>query len=102
MTDARDHRISLQQAIAMTHTYQRANPGQTNAWWFHRLAFDALLAEPNAMGVRIYLGTSDLGPSPVVCPTDADRNDLVDGYLAELAFPCPPYCAGSKLMITEA
>ena len=34
MAEPRDHRISLPQAIEMTHAYQASHKGETKAWWF--------------------------------------------------------------------
>lgn len=92
MADSHDHRITLQQAVEMTHAYQAAHKGEVRAWWFSREAIDALLAEPDAAGIRIYLGAGPTGPTPVICPTDKDQRDMTGGYLAELSRPCPPYC----------
>jgi hypothetical protein len=92
MAESKDHRITLQQATELTHAYQAAHKGEVRAWWFAREAFDALLAEPGAAGIRIYLGAGPSGPTPVICPTDGEGHDMTSGFLAEFALPCPYHC----------
>ena len=91
MSEPRSHRISLKEAVEMTHAYQETHKG-VKGWWFSREAIESLLATSGAGGIRIYLGEGKAGPTPVICPTSSDKRDITDGFIAEMALPCPPYC----------
>lgn len=86
------HRISLKQAVELTAAHRKRCPDEVRGWHFSRSAFEALLKEPGMTGIRIYAGIDSRGPTLVMVATDADGRDLVDGYIAEEAKPCPPYC----------
>ena len=101
MADSHDHQITLDKAVEMTHAYQSQHKGETRAWWFSRAAFEALLAEKGAQGIRIYMGEGPDGPTPVMCPTDGERRDMTGGYLAELALPCPFFCDDESPLLAK-
>jgi hypothetical protein len=95
MTDD-PHRISLKQAVELTAAHRKRGPDEVRGWRFTRSAFEALLKEPGMTGIRIYLGLDSQGPTLVMVATDADGCDLVDGYIAEEGWPCPPGCDRSS------
>lgn len=98
MTDD-PHRIALKQAVEFTTAHQKKFPDEIRGWHFSRSAFEALLKEPGMTGIRIYAGLDSRGPTLVMVATDADGRDLVNGYLAEEATHCPPYCDRSSPLI---
>lgn len=95
------HRISLQHAVALTTAHRKLSPDGIRGWHFSRSAFEALLREPGMTGIRIYAGLDDRGPTLVMVATDADGRDLVDGYIAEEGWPCPPYCDRSSPLMSR-
>ncbi len=92
MSDS-SHAISLADAVAMTSRAREAGTLSKQAWWFDRAILDEMMAQPDAQGVRIYLGLKEDGePTLVITATDRDRQDIFTGTLAEFAWPCPPGC----------
>lgn len=90
------HRITLEQAVALTAAYRKSRPDGPHAWRFDRSAFESLLAVPGMAGIRIYSGHDARGATLVMVATDIDGRDLVSDYLAEEADMCPPYCDSSS------
>lgn len=86
------HAISLDDAIRLCAAHRAKDPGGTKAWGFPREVAERLLAVKGMAGFRIYAAEGPEGPTVVLVATDADGRDLVTGYLAEQAFPCPPDC----------
>ena len=81
------HQIGQDAAVKMI-----ARARQPKAWGFHREILDAMLAQPGAAGIRIYMGRSAEGTAtPVVVAFDGVGKDLL-GVIAEEAAPCPPFC----------
>lgn len=100
LPEKRDHRISLPDAVALAKQHRNDHPGEPKAHFFHREAFDALLAQPGASGIRIYRGKGKGGERHLVMvAVDAEGDDLTSGgTVMELDMPCPPYCPkGSPL-----
>jgi hypothetical protein len=92
--EPRDHRISLAAAAAQTRRYRESEePSAAKGGAFGREAFEAILKQPGCTGIRFYYGIDDKGePSLVLVGIGADDNDMVDGELMDVIFPCPPYC----------
>ena len=91
---ARDHRITLAAAAALTRRHREGGAkGATNASAFHAEQVLALLAQPGCMGLRIYQGrNADGSASTVLVGVDANDKDITGGTLLEFGFPCPPLC----------
>lgn len=87
------HEISLADAVAMTARARQAGTLPKQAWWFDRSIIDEMMRQPDAHGLRIYLGMKEDGePTLVLTATDRERQDIFSGLLAEYAWPCPPGC----------
>ncbi len=108
------HFISLQQAIEMTTRYRSqrenvlapANKGiLLTCETFNRTPFDALLANPDCVGVRIYFGMDkDLTIKLVIVGVNEKEEDILpseananmttsnDKPVTENGLPCPPFC----------
>jgi hypothetical protein len=92
LPEKRDHRISLPDAVALARQHRSDHPGEPKAHFFHREAFDALLAQPGASGIRIYRGKGKGGERHLVMvAVDGDGEDLTSTVM-ELDQPCPPFC----------
>jgi hypothetical protein len=100
-----DHRITVADAAAMTAAFRARSPGGVHGWMFDRSAFDALLAQPGCMGIRIYRGMRGDGAEQVVMVgTDSSGNDMVPasvdqpGEVMEVSWPCPPVCGTRSVL----
>jgi len=92
LPEKRDHRIALADAVEMTRTHRARNTGEPKAHFFHREAFDALLAQQGVAGIRIYRGNGKDGAhNLVVVAVDGDGEDMTT-LLMEVCIPCPPAC----------
>lgn len=83
------HAIDEATALAMVKRHR----ARAHGWHFDRAIVDAMLAQPNAAGIRIYLGVTEKGQTtPILMATNASGDDLT-AVIAEEATPCPPFCA---------
>lgn len=108
-TGSEDHRISLEEAAHLTRNYRnRVGDEARLGGLFAREAFDRILAQEGAAGIRFYYGEADDGtPELVLVGVDIDGNDIVHGELAERIMGCPPLCGNrnelnSDFQYTEA
>ena len=92
----RDHRISREEAASLVQTFQsRAGAGEHRSSTFNRAAFERLLGQPGAAGIRIYRAHHENGsPTLVMVAVDAAGQDLAttDALFMQKGTDCPPYC----------
>ena len=92
--ESRDHRIPLEVAAAQTRRFREsAGPSAVKGGAFRREAFEEILKQPGCTGIRFYYGVDDKGaPSLVLVGVDSDDNDMVNGAVMDIIYPCPPFC----------
>ena len=93
---ARNHKVSLEAAAALTKGYREAAPkGSPLGSLFPREVFDRLLAQPGCAGIRIYYGRNERREHELLLVgVDATGDDMTSGELFDFGLPCPPYCGG--------
>lgn len=93
---AHDHRISRDEAASLVRNHQtRAEAGAHRASAFNRSAFEQLLAQSGAAGIRIYHARhADGSPTMVMVAVDAKGEDLAatSNVLVQNGTDCPPNC----------
>ncbi len=97
---ARDHRIPLAAAAALTRRYRDGvGKGAQKACAFPAEPVRDLLAQPGCVALRIYYGKQEGGAETLVLVgLDANDKEITGGVLLEFGFPCPPFCDdGSSL-----
>jgi hypothetical protein len=95
---ARDHRIPLEAAAAMTRRYRDKAPDAMRAGAFHADQVSGLLAQKGCVALRIYYGTKDDGSNAfILVGVDSNDHDLTNGIILEVCYPCPPFCNGGGL-----
>ena len=97
---ARDHRISLDTAVALTKRYREdAARGAQKAGAFHADQVRELLAQPGCVALRIYYGKQADGQETLVLVgLDEKDREMTGGVMLDVSFPCPPFCGeGSPL-----
>lgn len=96
-TGNEDHSITLATASEWTKAYRDANPNSIIGHYFGGAAIEAILAQQNCVGIRIYYAINDVGVKQlVVTGVDGAGNDLYNGVLAERSYNCPPDCSNSN------
>lgn len=95
---ARDHRISLTDAAALTRRYREESPqGSEKAGAFHADQVRELLAQKGCVALRIYYGRqADKKPTLVLVGVDSNDQEISGGVLLEFIFPCPPFCTDAS------
>ncbi|MDE3032343.1 MAG: hypothetical protein KGI56_01640 [Acidobacteriota bacterium] len=95
----RDHRISRDEASGLIRAHQaQAAPSAHKATAFNRSAFEHLLAQPGAAGIRIYHARhADGSPTMVMVAVDQAGEDLASpqAVCMQNGSECPPFCASS-------
>lgn len=87
------HRISLPDAVALVERAQKTPPRLAKGWSIDGAIIKEILAQPGAVQLRVYLGAKEDGEAtPVFLAVNAEGRDLIDGTIAEWAWPCPPLC----------
>lgn len=93
---ARDHRITREEAAGLVRNFHaQAATGAHRATAFNRSAFEQLLAQPGAVGIRIYHARhADGSPTMVMVAVDAKGEDLAttSNVLIQNGTDCPPNC----------
>jgi hypothetical protein len=93
----RDHRISREAAASLVQAFHSsAKVGAHRATAFNRSAFEQLLAQPGAAGIRIYRAQhADGSPAMVLVAVGVDGEDIAgtDAVFMQFGTDCPPYCA---------
>jgi hypothetical protein len=97
----RDHRITREEAVSLVHNFQaHAKEDAHRASAFNRSAFEQLLAQPGAAGIRIYRAKhKDGSPTMVMVAVDINGVDMdaPKAVLVQNSWDCPPICRGSHL-----
>ncbi len=89
-----NHAVTLDQAVKYIQNFTSNPTAPTiKGAYFGRNIFDKILSQSGCVGIRYYYAKTDSGVSTIVLVgVDGSGNDLVKGTLAEMTFPCPPYC----------
>ena len=87
------HLVSREHAQELITRFRAtAAPGAVRSQFLDRSAFDALLAQPGAVGIRLYYGKySDGRVTFVLYAMDEDGQDLTQ-LAANRTMSCPPFC----------
>jgi len=66
---------------------------KTRGGMFFREIFDKMLAQKGVIGIRYYYAKTDDGtPTLVLVGVDSTGQDMTASTIAEMTFPCPPFC----------
>ena len=94
-TGLEDHTIALDDAAELTRNYRKsAGKGAIKGGFFGRAALEQVLSQEGVVGIRYYYAQENNGrPVLILVGVDANGKDIVDGFMAERAMPCPPFCS---------
>lgn len=100
LPEKRDHKISLAEATDLVKRHKKDDPKIDHGGFFHREAFEMLLAQPGCHGIRIYRGKAEKGSHHfVMVGVDQEGNDMTSGGVMERCYPCPPFCDESSALL---
>lgn len=88
-----DHSITLPDAAELTKAYRDNNPGAILGGFFGKDAIQAILDQPDCVGLKIYFGEDSTGPKLVICGAESNQNDQYTLSLAQGWLRTPPYNA---------
>lgn len=88
-----DHSITLPDAAELTKAYRDNNPGAILGGFFGKDAIQAILDQPDCVGLKYYFAEQGGQPTLVLCGAKANQDDLYLGSLAEDSLGDPPYTA---------
>jgi hypothetical protein len=88
------HEVTLKAASEFTRAYRKSRDrSQILGGRFSRDIFERILGQRGCEAIRYYYGKDRHGePVLVLVGTDAKGDDLWEGVIGEVAYPCPPYC----------
>lgn len=93
----RDHLISEKEAASLVQNFRmKSRADDHHASAFNRSAFEKLLAQPGAQGIRIYRAQhADGSPTMVMVAVDAAGEDIQgpSAMYMQNTTDCPPFCA---------
>ena len=99
LTGNENHDISLNDAAIITKAYRdSAGADAILGVYFGKTAISDIVAQKNCVGIRIYNALKDGKHTFVVVGVTADKEDMGGEGIAELGFPCPPYCASDSAL----
>ena len=96
---ARNHRIAVSEAAALTKQWRQRSPQGLKAGAFHADQVRELLAQPGCVAFRIYNGVNDKGEAQfILVGVNAKDQDMTDGILLQFHIPCPPVCDDGSVL----
>lgn len=95
--------ISLETANRWIARFKEVNPTGTQAHFFGYEIIQAILAQDECKGIRIYYGIDDAGNRQImlvgatlngdnIIPSPEFRTKDGDGIIGDASYPCPTYC----------
>jgi hypothetical protein len=94
-----DHQVDLVTALRLIKNHKsNLKAPSTKGGFFSRNAFEKILAQEGAIGIRFYYAQKDDGtPTLVLVGVDAKGQDIQTGLIMERTLDCPPWCPDSEL-----
>jgi hypothetical protein len=88
-----NHAITPAEASVLTANYRRRSTSGIKGGLFWKEAIENVVRQTGCIAMRYYYAQKDDGtPAIVLVGVDANGHDMTGGFLADLSFPCPPYC----------
>lgn len=97
-TGNEDFTISLTDAGNQNKTFRSKNPTQTKAVYMSRYMLEQFLANPDHVGIRVYIGQdSDSKFTMNFCAVLENEDDVLD-LVAGDAYRCPVKCGNNNAL----
>jgi hypothetical protein len=97
-TGNEDHDLPLEIASQWTANFRATVPSNaTIATFYGKNAIQAILNQPDCVGIRIYYGLDGNNKKHLILVgADDSGNDLYEGLIAERGVECPTDCSTSN------
>lgn len=97
-TGNENHDIPLSTAAKWTKNYRNTIPASdARAHLFERDIIEAILAQEDCVGIRIYYALNNNGEKRlIICGVTENEDDIYLGLLAETSLRNPPHCGASN------
>lgn len=101
--DENRHRVTLDAAAGFTRSFRDKADTRVIGGAFSRAIVDEILAQPGCAALRYYFANDPDGqPTLVLVGVTADNTDLAEGVIAEVTWPCPPFCSAPNPLNSNA
>lgn len=90
--------ITLREGSEMTKRYRNTiQPGEVIGVFMGKEKIQAILDQSECKGIRFYFARNERNENTLVLVgADANQNDIVDGLIADKAYPCPQTCGNAN------
>jgi len=97
-TGNEDNSIDLEEASELTQNFRdNSASGTTIGHYFGKTRINAITAQDDCVGIRIYYGQTTTGQKQlVIVGVDSNGDDLYEGLLADKSQPCPSACSAAN------
>ncbi|MFT6443493.1 MAG: hypothetical protein ACJASQ_004075 [Crocinitomicaceae bacterium] len=94
--------IPMSEASELTKAWRDGDNGPIKGGFLGKDKLNKLLAQPGAMGIRIYFGQDPTNGEKTVALVAAgeDENDMLD-LILDTIVPCPSICGGKNGMNSD-
>jgi len=89
--------ISESEAIAITTNYRENHTDLVRAFKIDKAEIDLIFNDPNAAGIRTYLGKDSNGLRLVMVGVDSNGDDILGTYY-DHCDPCPSNCDNNSIL----
>ena len=103
-TGDENHSMGRAEAAKITKSYRESAPAEAVlGGFFGKTALSDILNQAGCVGMRIYNGLLGDGKATyVLVGVNSAGEDMEDGEIAEIMFPCPPICPESSSLAGTA
>jgi hypothetical protein len=92
--------VTPAEASVLTRNYRNNTPDSTiKGGMLWKEAIQRVINQPDCVALRYYYGLKDSGvPTLVFVGVNTEGKDIIPGVLADLVWPCPPYCSDPNIL----
>lgn len=88
--------ISLEQGAELTARYRTNHPGSIKGAAVGRTNVEAILAQPDCRGIRVYLGENAEGKTEFIFVGVNENGDDMLNLIIDKTMPCPVLCGSTN------
>ncbi|MBD98728.1 MAG: hypothetical protein CMO34_02710 [Verrucomicrobia bacterium] len=93
-----NYTITLQEGIDWTTNFRNQNPSSVKAFKIDQAEINEILAEPNAAGIRAYMGIDNNGNEKLIMVAVGNSGNDILNTVYDHALPCPAHCDDNSVL----